>query len=93
VSYQQTFTLHTTERPTQEEQGESDSRNTLEPGRTIIHALSLTGNCIPECDYILPYYIYIYANTSQDRSLHCKISCLVLMCSAEPFIDFIRLKA
>jgi len=26
VSYQQTFTLHTTDRPTQEEQGESDSR-------------------------------------------------------------------
>jgi len=38
VSYQQTFTLHTTDRPTQEEQGESDSGSILEPGCTIILA-------------------------------------------------------
>ena len=58
VSYQQTFTLRTTDRPTREEQGESDSGSTLEPGCTIIHALSLTGNCIPE-----RIYIYIYIQT------------------------------
>ena len=48
ASYQQVFTLHTAKRPTCEEQGESDSRSTLEPGCTIASALTLTGNCIPD---------------------------------------------
>ena len=45
--YQQTFKLRTVDRYNS---GESDSRSTLEPGCTIAHALTLTGNCIPEHD-------------------------------------------